>query len=111
MPSNQYPFIQLRLQDGSLEHGAEFNYQDKDGCTPLHVAAGRGRVDILELLLAHGVRKDLKSNDGMTPQDYAEYPDDHSFSPSKITRYEFCRADFAVGWLARFIYRYRLLPL
>ena len=37
-----------------LEHGADANYPDNHGRTPLHIASQRGFIDIVRLLLHHG---------------------------------------------------------
>jgi len=50
-----------------LKNGANPNYRDKDGWTPLHYAAYRGRVDVAELLIKHGAEINAKDNDGATP--------------------------------------------
>lgn len=53
-----------RLLDG----GADVNIKDKDwGFGPLHSAAGTGRSDIAELLLARGAIVDAKDSTGATP--------------------------------------------
>ena len=37
-----------------IEAGARVNEADRQGHTPLHLAAERGRGDVIKLLLAHG---------------------------------------------------------
>ena len=57
-----------------LEQGADPRVGDPEdyGNTPLHYAAGYGRLDILQALLAGGADKDVRNNDGQTALDVAE---------------------------------------
>ena len=51
-----------------LKGGAGVGPEDKySGYTPLHRAAGRGHVAMVEVLLKAGAEADPKSNDGDTP--------------------------------------------
>lgn len=50
-----------------LERGANPNLSDKDGDTPLHTAAQRGNVKLLEWLLAAGANVNAKNKLGGTP--------------------------------------------
>lgn len=43
------------------------NVSDETGLTPLHIAAGRGHVDLCELLLKAGAGVNAPNNDGQTP--------------------------------------------
>jgi len=54
-----------------LAKGADANFVDKNGGSPLHWAAARGLTDIAELLLAHGARPQTADKDGETPLDIA----------------------------------------
>ena len=54
-----------------IARGADVNFVDKQGGTPLHWAAARGLVEIVELLLAHGAKKNCPDKDGETPADIA----------------------------------------
>ena len=42
-----------------------------DGCTPLHVAAGRGLESLVAILLAAGADPSFDNYEGVTPQEYA----------------------------------------
>ena len=47
------------------------NCQDKEGCTPLHAAADRGNVNIVEILLSRGFDGSIKDKFRKTPLHYA----------------------------------------
>jgi len=58
-----------------LDHGADVNARDDDGCTPLHRSSywkkppyvvGKGTVEGSRLLLEHGAIIDAKNNEGKT---------------------------------------------
>lgn len=55
-----------------IEAGADVNAIDLEGRTPLHYAAGGGFYKTVKLLLAHGAKPDIKSEDGMTPLNAAK---------------------------------------
>lgn len=42
-----------------------------DGCTPLHVAAGRGLQSLVAILLAAGADPSFDNYEGISPQEYA----------------------------------------
>jgi ankyrin repeat protein len=50
-----------------LKKGANPNYRDKDGLTPLHLAALGGHADVAELLIKHGADVNARGKDGSTP--------------------------------------------
>jgi hypothetical protein len=54
-----------------LERGVDPNAEDKDGRTPLHVAAFNGHVDVVRLLLEHGADPTVITRYGKTPLDLA----------------------------------------
>ncbi|KAK3317735.1 ankyrin repeat-containing domain protein, partial [Cercophora scortea] len=44
-----------------LDHSPELiRARDHEGCTPLHHAASRGRVEVLELLVRRGAKLNVK---------------------------------------------------
>ena len=54
-----------------IESGADVNYSQAAGYTPLHQAAANGNEAIVRLLLDHGARCDCRCDQGKTPADYA----------------------------------------
>jgi hypothetical protein len=55
-----------------LELGADVNATNSMGLTALLGAANRGSNDVIELLVAHGARLDVKDKEGRTPLRWAE---------------------------------------
>jgi ankyrin repeat protein len=47
--------------------GASINSRDKDGHTPLHLAAADGHETAVEFLISHGADIEAKSKEGQTP--------------------------------------------
>eukprot|EP00897_Mesotaenium_endlicherianum_P001836 jgi/Mesen1/1680/ME000137S00595 len=54
-----------------LGPGADPNARDRDGFTPLHMAAGYGRSQCIELLLKHGANAFIKDKAGRSPRGLA----------------------------------------
>jgi len=50
-----------------LKKGANPNYRDNDGFSPLHFAAFYGRAKVAEILIRHGAEVNARDNDGNTP--------------------------------------------
>jgi len=50
-----------------LDLDSFINVRDKDGNSPLHLAAKKGRLEIVRLLLMHGADVNIKSKDLQTP--------------------------------------------
>ena len=48
-----------------LEHGATVNLQDRDGHTPLHIAAFRGQTELALALVSTGASPNVPSNEGL----------------------------------------------
>ncbi len=66
------------VKDGNIDRvrlliaeGADINFQDKNGSTPLHWAAYYGRKEIAKLLLMQGASPYIKDKNGITPIDVA----------------------------------------
>ncbi len=55
-----------------LEKGADVNAANSMGLTPVFGAANRGADSVLEFLVAHGARLDVKDKEGRTPMVWAE---------------------------------------
>lgn len=57
-----------------IEFGAELNYKSQYGhYTSLHLAAMRGNITLVEILLRAGASKKIKDRIGKTPWDVASY--------------------------------------
>jgi ankyrin repeat protein len=63
---------QLEAVKLCLEKGADINATNSMGLTPVFGAANRGADNILEFLVAHGARLDVKDKEGRTPMVWAE---------------------------------------
>lgn len=65
--------LQAAVIDGNLDKMKEIVNQnvnaktDKDGVTPLHIAAQEGHVDIVDYLLSNQADPNIKNKDGETP--------------------------------------------
>jgi len=55
----------------AVDLGLDINQANSRGETALHGAAGRGADSIVEFLVAHGAKMDLRTKPGLTPLDYA----------------------------------------
>ncbi|MBV0899564.1 MAG: ankyrin repeat domain-containing protein [Wolbachia endosymbiont of Fragariocoptes setiger] len=62
-----YNNIESEFAELLIKKGANVNYQDSYGHTPLHVAAYNGDLDKCKLLLKHGAILESASNVGRTP--------------------------------------------
>ncbi|KAF2259968.1 hypothetical protein CC78DRAFT_523987 [Lojkania enalia] len=51
--------------------GLSVNFEDYNGCTPLHDAASEGRLENVKILLKSGAQVNIKDKKGRTPRNYA----------------------------------------
>jgi len=59
------------LAEVLIEKGAEVDAKDREGKTPLHIAAEQVDRDFAEFLLKNGADINAEDNDGNTPIYYA----------------------------------------
>ena len=70
----EFPVVEYILSNGAGL--IDINARDKDGNTPLHIAAGQGRTPIVRLLLEQEAINDaIANNHGRLPIDVARTPD------------------------------------
>lgn len=70
----EQPVVEYVLTDGA--GSIDVNARDKDGNTPLHIAAVQGRSQVVRLLLAHkDVNDAIPNNAGRLPIDLARNPE------------------------------------
>ncbi len=50
-----------------IENGADVDRTDGDGSTPLHIAAGRGHIAVVDFLVGNGADPDAENDRGSTP--------------------------------------------
>jgi len=50
-----------------MSKGTDVNAGDRGGATPLHVAAEKGRKEVVEVLIAKGADVNAKDSDGSRP--------------------------------------------
>ena len=62
---------QKQIVEWLIEAGADVNARQQVDYTPLMGAAANARIEIMELLLAHGADRTMKTTDGKTPADLA----------------------------------------
>jgi ankyrin repeat protein len=55
-----------------ISDGADINATVNNGNTPLHQAAYRGHLGVVELLIVHGAEVNRRTNSGVTPLDWAK---------------------------------------
>lgn len=58
-----------------LDHGANVNARDSNGCTALWLAAEAESLRVADLLARRGANEDLAADDGSTPMDIARESD------------------------------------
>lgn len=61
----------LEELEKAVSRGANIYAQDRDGLTPMHVAAAYGQAPILEWLFMHNADINVRSRKGLTPMHFA----------------------------------------
>ena len=56
----------------ALDAGADVNERDRDGCTPLHHAAGASKLKCVQLLLEYGADVNARDNEDSVPLMFAD---------------------------------------
>lgn len=70
----ELPVIEYVLSDGAGT--IDINARDREGCTPLHIAAAQGRSQVVRLLLdQEGINDAIANYNGKLPLDQARTPD------------------------------------
>ncbi len=69
---NMIIWADLAFIEWLISKGADPNMRGGRGQTPMHFAAVAGRVDVLELLLSHGVETNALDNEDETPIDWIQ---------------------------------------
>jgi ankyrin repeat protein len=59
--------IGMAIVESLIRHGADLNFQDRYGATPLNYASIYGLTGFADMLIYYGAETDLKSYDGTTP--------------------------------------------
>ncbi|KAI1323268.1 Oxysterol-binding protein-domain-containing protein [Xylariaceae sp. FL0255] len=70
----EYDVVEYIISNGAGY--IDINARDKDGCTPLHIAAGQGRANVVRLLLEQkDINDAIGNNTGKLPLDIARSPE------------------------------------
>jgi ankyrin repeat protein len=69
-----------------IERGANVNAKDEEGATPLMIAAGMGRVEMVKLLLSKGADVNARDNSGVTALGWAYAPPSDADVPLAVRR-------------------------
>jgi len=64
-------FVNIKIL---LDQGTDVNTKNNSGFTPMHFAAGLGKVEIAKKFIKHGANVNAKANNGMTSLDLVFYP-------------------------------------
>eukprot|EP00916_Digyalum_oweni_P009430 GHVL01015880.1.p1 GENE.GHVL01015880.1~~GHVL01015880.1.p1 ORF type:complete len:227 (+),score=49.36 GHVL01015880.1:101-781(+) len=59
--------INIEIIECLLAHNADVNFSMEDGDTPMHMAAHKGRLDVMKILVEHGAVVDAKNKEDETP--------------------------------------------
>lgn len=69
-----------------VENGADVNARDEEGATPLMIAAGMGRMEIVKFLLNKGAEVNARDKNGVTALGWAYAPPSEADVPLKLRR-------------------------
>ncbi len=56
----------VEIMKALLDHSFDVDQKDKDGWTPLHIAAVEGKIEMIEFLISMGISKDARNMKGET---------------------------------------------
>ena len=73
--SGSFQLVQLLIRSCN----ADYNMTTYSGCSPLHIAAGRGQLELVAYLISLGANPCLMTDEGDTPYDLAIHDNVQNF--------------------------------